>query len=137
MLRSFARLRLVCKANRYPVHRDFSEVVQKSFSVQQGGSLLIDFYKSDKAVIEIKTAWQDHCDIEYDCDEAAWNGFKLEIKEDLDTQKLTITASPPKECEELKASPIKLLKLTLPEMLNVSIIAHHLDLRVKNKVECS
>ena len=134
MLRSCARLRLVSKAKRYAVHRDFSEVVQKTFSVQQGGSLLIDFYKSEHAIIEIKTAWQDHCDIEYDYDAVAWNGFKLDFSEDLFNQKLTITASPPADCEELNLSPIKLLKLTVPEMLNVSIIAHRMDLRVKNKV---
>ena len=96
---------------------------------------MIDFYKSDHTVIEIKTAWQDHCDIEYDYDDVAWNGFKLDFSEDLLNQKLTIAANPPMECEELKSSPIKLLKLTVPEMLNVSIIAHHMDLRVKNKVE--
>ena len=134
MLRSFVKLRLICKPEKLASRRNFSGLVQSRFEVQQGGSLLIDFYKSDHANIEITTAWQDHCDVEYDHDAAKWGDFKLKITDDLKTQKLTITATPPAACEELNSSPIKLLKLTVPEMLNVSIMGHHLDLKVNNKV---
>ena len=137
MIRISARLKFIRKPVRFASFRNSSDVIRRKFEVPQGGSLLVDFYKSDHAVIEISTAWQDHCDVEYEYDSEAWNGFDLKFQEDLRAQKLTVTASPPLACEDLKPSPIKCLKLTVPEMMNVSIIAHHLDLRVKNKVRCN
>jgi hypothetical protein len=134
MLRSFRKIGLVCKPSSLSVTRNFSEIVKKTFSVQQGGSLLIELSRVDKSVIEITTAWQDHCDVEYDYNSDDWKNFGLEFNENLKTQKLTITATVPETVTDVEPSPIKCLKLVLPEMLNVSIIAHHLDLRVKNKV---
>lgn len=134
MLRSAAKLQLICKPGRFVSFRSFSEIVRKKFEVHQGGSLLIDFYKADNAVVEISTAWQDHCDVEYEYDIETWNGFHLNFHEDFKAQKLTLTPTPPAASEDFMPSPIKCLKLTVPEMMNVSIIAHHLDLRVKNKV---
>lgn len=134
MLRTFRKIGLVCKPSSLSTTRNFSEIVRKTFSVQQGGSLLIELSRVDKSVVEITTAWQDHCDVEYDYNSDDWKRFGLEFTENLKTQKLTITATVPDTVTDVESSPIKCLKLVLPEMLNVSIIAHHLDLRVKNKV---
>lgn len=134
MFRTFRKIGLVCKPSSLSVTRNFSEIVKKSFNVQQGGSLLLELSRVDKSVVEITTAWQDHCDVEYDYNSDAWKRFGLDITENLKTQKLTITATVPDTVTDVEPSPIKCLKLVLPEMLNVSIIAHHLDLRVKNKV---
>ena len=136
MLRTATKLQLISKYGRFVSFRSFSAVVHKKFEVQQGGSLMIDFYKAKDAIVEISTAWQDHCDVEYEYDTGTWSGFDLKFHEDLKAQKLTLIATPPATCEDLMPSPIKCLKLTIPEMMNVSIIAHHLDLRVKNKVRC-
>lgn len=102
--------------------------------MQQGGSLLIELSRVDKSVVEITTAWQNHCDVEYDYNADDWKNFDLQFDENLKAQKLTITASVPENVTTVEPSPIKCLKLVLPEMMNVSIIAHHLDLSVKNKV---
>ena len=134
MLRAAVKLTSLRRLN---VFREFSEIVRKKFDVKQGGGVFIDFHKSNGATIEISTAWQDHCDVEYDSD-SSWKNFSLKFTEKAaekgGKQKLIIEAAVLDSCTTLEISPMKCLKLVVPEMFDVSIIAHHLDLRVKNKV---
>ena len=122
------------QSNGLSCYRNFSEVVQKSFAVRQGGNVRIEFLGGAKDILEITTAWQDHCVVEYDYERSLMTDFELNVDEDVLRQELTIIARPRINHAKTVDSPIKWMKVTLPEMMNVSILANHMDLRVKNKV---
>ena len=137
MLRSCRKLGLTRQSNGLSCYRNFSEVVQKSFAVRQGGKVRIEFLGGKKDILEITTAWQDHCVVEYGYESSLMADFVLKIDEDILQQELTIIAHPRIKYSPNVDSPIKWMKVTLPEMMNVNIEACHMDLRVKNKVSLS
>lgn len=78
MLRSYGRLRSIRKPSAFNAHRNFSVKYEK-FSISQGGSLLLDFMHLKNTTLEISTAWQDHCEVEWDTEHNRINnaGFKF------------------------------------------------------------
>ena len=134
MLRSCRKLALTRHSIGLSFSRSFSEVVQKSYAVRQGGNVRIEFLGGARDILEITTAWQDHCVVEYDYEKSLMADFELNIDEDILLNELTITARPRINHATAVDSPINWMKVTLPEMMNVNILADQMDLRVKNKV---
>lgn len=134
MLRSCRKLGLTRQANVLSCYRNFSEVVQQSFAVRQGGNVRIEMLGGEKHILEITTAWQDHCVVEYDYEKSLMSDFELNIDGDILKQELTILARPGIKSATTVGSPIRQMRVTLPEMMNVNIVANQMDLRVKNKV---
>jgi hypothetical protein len=124
MFRSCAKLRLLCnRKGAYGAYKSLSIVVPRTFNVQQGGTLIIDLLQSKNANVEITSAWQDYCEVEYDSKMVDNSPYTL--SEDLDEQTLTIVAI---------SETNDAIKIKIPELFDVSICADHLDLSVKNKV---
>lgn len=134
MLRSCRKLGLTRQTNVLSCYRNLSEVVQQSFAVRQGGNVRIEMLGGEKHILEITTAWQDHCVVEYDYEKSFMSDYKLNIDGDTLKQELTILARPGIESATTAGSPIRRMRVTLPEMMNVNIVANQMDLRVKNKV---
>lgn len=131
MLRTCRNLGLTRRSNGLSCYRNFSEVVERSFGVRQGGNVRILSQGMQTDNLEITTAWQDHCTVEYGYEESLTKDFDFMIDEDIPQQMLSITA---RASTIRSVSPIQWMKITIPEMMNVQIEANRMDLRVKNKV---
>jgi hypothetical protein len=93
-----------------------SYVSKQSVAVPQGGSMLLDLQQHQQSNLVVKSAWQDHCEIE---------GSDINLTTDLSQNLFSLHAT---------SSTASNIVITIPEMFNMKIRGSHLELQLQNKV---
>ncbi len=99
----------------------------KSFQITQGGSIFFDFSNTSVSNVTLTTVWQDHIEVvnnKLDCN--------VKFEENVIDNSLTIISSEQTNSQTNKSSIDIAVKC--PELCNISIKSHELNLKVNNKL---
>jgi hypothetical protein len=106
------------------VRRSLSEQVLQTLFVRQGGLLECDVTGLARCNVNIASKWQDHCEISYSDD----SSFNIEVSENQPENHVRLTLS------EATPGSVGVLNITVPEYLDISLNANHIDLVMTGKV---
>jgi hypothetical protein len=98
--------------------------VLQTLFVRQGGLLECDVTGLARCNVNIASKWQDHCEISYSDD----SSFNIEVSENQPENHVRLTLS------EATAGAGGVLNITVPEYLDISLNANHIDLVMTGKV---
>ena len=98
--------------------------------ISQGGNLVFDVRELLSPVIVIESKWQDHVDVEYNAENMADINFNEQVK----TTTLEIIGKGRKEDIVKRKDDQIYLLVTVPELINISLVGNNVDLTLKNKI---
>lgn len=109
--------------------------MSRTFDIRQNGQAFIDFRGVRDCKLEISSAWQDHVNIESEgygeLGQGNCDSF-LTIEESVEDETIAIRCHEDRAINDKSA---KIVKLTVPEMFNISIFAQGIQLELKNKIQ--
>jgi hypothetical protein len=95
----------------------------QSSIITQGDKVCVDLSRLSNALVDISSGWRENCELQFDSDH-----YSIDFCENQANKVLFITA------KEESPNTEERISITIPEYMDVDLIADNVDLKLKNKV---
>lgn len=117
--------------NQLHIQSNIQNLNLHAIPVTQGGNIILNLQSLSYCKILITTFWQDHCEL-YGRAEIPIH-LKAEINQITNSCNITTTDEHLMKSVTLNSEEV-VIKLVIPEICNVSVMANHVNFILKNKV---